>query len=656
MPEELGRSLDVGPGCRVLIVDDDRDLAESLADILESRGYVVGVAHSARDAREITSEFESQVAFIDLKLPDGSGTEVLSYLKKILPSCVFVIMTAYADLDSAVSALEKGALHYLRKPVQPAEFLRLLEGAVETIDLRKEKKQAVEALRQSEENYRSLVESIVDWVWAVDADGRYTFSNSAVKNLLNYEVGDVVGVLAWSLVHPGDREMFQVLLQKAVAEKTGWTDLALRRIHQDEGERFFESSAQPIFDAAGQLIGFTGVDRDVTARRRLESQLQRAQKMEAIGTLAGGIAHDFNNLLQAIQGFSELLLLEAKENDPIYKRLQGIYRAAKRGGILTRQLLAFSRKVEVKLQQLDLNHEIRELRKLLDHTLPKMIGIGLRLADDLWSVEADPAQIEQVLMNLAINAKDAMPDGGDLIIETKNYTITDRYGKTYPDINPGDYVLISIIDTGHGMSKDIQAHIFEPFFTTKESGRGTGLGLAMVYGIVKKHGGHVMCYSEPGHGTTFNIFLQAIPQVAPAGPEEKTQRPIYEGGTETILLVDDEEFIIHVGRQVLTKFGYTVFTAVDGESALEVYREKGNNIDLVLMDLIMPGMGGRKCLTELLKINPDLKVVMASGFAGPEPANMVIKEGARGFLNKPYETREMLRLIRQVLDQDKDKG
>ncbi|MBF0550079.1 MAG: response regulator [Deltaproteobacteria bacterium] len=656
MPEELGRSRNVGLGCRVLIVDDDRDLAESLVDILESRGYVVGVAHSARDAREIISEFESQVAFIDLKLPDGSGTEVLSYLKKNLPGCVFVIMTAYADLDSAVSALEKGALHYLRKPVQPAEFLRLLEGAVETIDLRKEKKQALEALRQSEEKYRSLVESIVDWVWAVDADGRYTFSNSAVKNLLNYDVGDVVGVLAWRLVHPEDREILQVLFQKGVAEKTGWTDLALCRIHQDGSERFFESSAQPIFDAAGHLIGFTGVDRDVTARLRLESQLQRAQKMEAIGTLAGGIAHDFNNLLQAIQGFSELLLLESSEKDPIYRRLQGIYRAAKRGGILTRQLLAFSRKVEVKLQQLDLNHEIRELRKLLDHTLPKMIGIGLRLADDLWPVEADPAQIEQVLMNLAINAKDAMPDGGDLIIETKNHTITERYGKTHLDVNPGDYVTISVIDTGHGMTKDIQAHIFEPFFTTKESGRGTGLGLAMVYGIVKKHGGHVMCYSEPGHGTTFNIFLPAIPQTAPAVSEEKIQRPIYESGTETILLVDDEDFIRNVGRQVLTKFGYTVFTASDGESALVLYREKGKNIDLVLMDLIMPGMGGRKCLTELLKINPDLKVIMASGFAGPEPANLAIKDGARGFLNKPYETREMLRLIRQVLEQDKDNG
>ena len=398
--------------------------------------------------------------------------------------------------------------------------------------------------------------------------------------------------------------------------------------------------------------------RDITERKeaekekkRMQVQLRQAQKMEAVGTLAGGIAHDFNNLLQAVQGYAQLLLLRKDGDDARQRELQQIIHAAIRGAELTQQLLTFSRKIESELQPIDFNRELENVRLLLERTIPKMIEVEFRLAQDLKMVNADPGQVEQILMNLAVNANDAMPDGGKLIVETANVILDQDYCKIHRVANPGNYVQLTVTDTGHGIDEMTIEHIFEPFYTTKETGKGTGLGLATVYGIVKSHNGHIVCYSEPNEGTTFKIYLPTIDSIEEARKaEEHMTAP--EGGSETLLLVDDEESIRSLGTQILEKFGYTVLTAADGEKALQIYRKEQKKIDLVILDLIMPGMGGKLCLVELLKINLEAKVAIASGYSPDEPTREILRNGAKGFISKPYDLRQMLKVVREVLDED----
>jgi len=387
---------------------------------------------------------------------------------------------------------------------------------------------------------------------------------------------------------------------------------------------------------------------DTSELKALRAQLLHAQKMEAIGTLAGGIAHDFNNLLTVIQGFCELLLMDKKEGEKEYADLRKIAQSARHGADLIRQILTFSRKVETERRPMDLNREIRSAHKMLLRTVPKMITIELRLSHDLKKINADPAQIEQIVLNLAVNAKDAMPDGGKLVIETRNVILDDAYCKTQPEATPGEYVLLAMSDTGHGMPPHIMERIFEPFFTTKEPGAGTGLGLAMVFGIVKGHEGHITCLSKPGAGTTFNVYLPAIETEEEAAMA--TGVPAAPLGTETILLVDDEEFIRDLGRKVLIRAGYKVLTAVSGKEALDIYQKKGSEIDLIILDLIMPEMSGKECLGRLLEINSKAKILIASGYFAEGPVTAVTEGLALGFIAKPYNLNKLLRLVREALE------
>ena len=371
--------------------------------------------------------------------------------------------------------------------------------------------------------------------------------------------------------------------------------------------------------------------------------------MEAVGTLAGGVAHDFNNLLQVIQGYGQMLLHDENQDERAHEALVRIVGAAKRGADLTQQLLTFSRAVDSDRRPLDLNHEVTKVKTLLERTIPKMINIDLDLADNLRIVNADPTQVEQIVMNLAVNAKDAMPEGGKLLIKTENAILNDEVCRLHPDATPWVYALLTVSDSGHGMDSEIQEHIFEPFYTTKDVDNGTGLGLAMVYGIVKNHNGFISCTSDPGDGTTFKIYLPTLDREVQVVDEKEARAPIMKG-SETILLVDDEELIRDLVVQVLGESGYTVLTAPDGKSGLKLYGEQQAQIDLVILDLIMPEMGGRKCLEELLKMDPQARVLIASGYALDGPAIEAIKTGARGHISKPYDIKEMLRVIRQVLD------
>jgi PAS domain S-box-containing protein len=494
----------------------------------------------------------------------------------------------------------------------------------------------------------TAIEQAAEMVIITDLDGAIAYVNPAFERVTGYSRSEVIGRNP-RILKSGHQDIASYRrLWETIADGRTWNGFLINR-RKDGTIVHTEATISPVKDVAGNIVNFVAVQRDVTGELKLQNQLAQAQKMEAVGILAGGIAHDFNNLLQVTLGFSEILLEEKQESDPEYKDLQKIFQAARSGAELVQQLLTFSRKVEPKTVPLDLTEPIMQVKKFLNRTLPKMIDIRINLSGDLAEIDADPTQIEQILMNLAVNARDAMPEGGTLTMSAKNETLDSEYAKSHPGVTAGDYVLLAIADTGTGMDAATIEHVFEPFFTTKEVGRGTGLGLAMVYGIVKQHGGHIACHSERGHGTTFKIYLPAIKETIEPATESLEDMPSL--GTETVLLVDDEEAVRELGSRILKRNGYTVLTAADGEEALDLYTRQENGIALVILDLIMPTMGGIDCLKRILQINPRERTLIASGYSGDTSIKECLNLGARGFVSKPFRYKELLKQVRKTLDE-----
>jgi len=510
-----------------------------------------------------------------------------------------------------------------------------------------EHKLVEQELRKSEERYRMIFEQSPLGIIHFDQKGVIVDCNKKFVEIMGSSREKLIGFNMLKSLR--DKKML-LSVERALSGGTGYYEGDYLSV---TGGKITPMRAiyNRITSEDGIFLGGISLYEDITEKKKLEAQLLQAQKMEAVGTLAGGIAHDFNNILQAIFGYSQILLMGKEPSNPDYEKLEAIEKSAQRASDLTKRLLIFSRKVESKLRPLDLNNEIEQVSQMLERTIPKMINIELHLSEDIKIINADPAQIEQIMMNLGVNARDAMPNGGRLVFETENVILDEEYCKTHLGSKSGQYVKLSISDTGHGMDKETLRHIFEPFYTTKDTGKGTGLGLAMVYGIVKSHGGYIMCYSEPDEGTIFKIYFPIVEKEAERVESKKEKIPI-KGGNETILLVDDEEAIRELAEDILTRFGYTVFMASDGETALEIYREKREEINLVILDIIMPGMGGRKCLEELLKMNPKSRIIIASGYSINGPAKEVLEAEAKGFISKPYDMRGMLQTVRKILDED----
>jgi len=508
-----------------------------------------------------------------------------------------------------------------------------------------ERKRIEEALRKSEEKYRSVITHAMDAIF-IAQDGFVKFPNPSTLAMTGYSEKEYARTPFADLIHPEDREFVIERHKRRLRGEEATNNYAFRVVNKAGEELWAQLNAVSIdWEEKPAVLCFL---RDITSQKRLEAQFQQAQKMEAVGTLAGGIAHDFNNLLQTVLGYTDILLHE-EAGESISQELQHIKHAAQRGAELTQQILTFSRKVQSKLRPVDLNIQVRQVQKLLQRTIPKMIDVELQLADDLRVINADAAQVEQILMNLAVNARDAMPEGGKLTIRTQNIILNEACSTRHFNGKPGVYVLLTVSDTGVGMNQEVVGHIFDPFYTTKEVGKGTGLGLAMVYGIVKSHEGYILCESEPGQGTHFKIYLP----VAKGGrvPGEPQENQTVRRGTETILLVDDEELLRDLGEQILTRHGYMVLKAQDGETALKLYEEKKDKIHLILLDLIMPGMGGKKCLEELLHLNGAAKVVIASGYSPEGTVKNFLEAGAKNFIGKPFNMKEMLDVVREVLDE-----
>jgi signal transduction histidine kinase len=442
----------------------------------------------------------------------------------------------------------------------------------------------------------------------------------------------------------------ELLVKNMEGKPTGPDEFNIKR--KDGRQVAVEIRTIPI-DIGGQDV-VLGIARDVSERkrteekqRRLEAQFQQAQKMEAIGTLAGGIAHDFNNLLMGIQGRASLMLMHTATTNSHYEHLKGIEDYVESAADLTKQLLGFARGGKYEVKPTDINELIKKENRMFGRT-KKEITIRGKYEKNLWVAEVDQGQIEQVLLNLYVNAWQAMPGGGDLYIQTENITLDENYTKPF-EVKPGKYVKISVTDTGVGMDEATRQRIFEPFFTTKEMGRGTGLGLATVYGIIKNHEGFINVYSEKGKGTTFNIYFPASEKEI---IEEKELAKEVIKGTETVLLVDDENVIIYAVELLLKEMGYKTFIATSGKETIKIYKKNKDKIDVVILDMIMPDMGGGETYDRLKEINPDIKVLLSSGYSIDGQATEILERGCNGFIQKPYRRKELSQKIREILGKD----
>jgi len=521
-----------------------------------------------------------------------------------------------------------------------------------------ERNRALAALRESEQRFRELAEMLPETIFEVDLSGRINYVNAAAHTSFGYSPEDLrQGLTALDMIVPEERARAAGMI-KAKLEGYDFGGTEYQGLRKDGSVFPVIVHSTPIVKD-GRVTGLRGLIIDISdlkkaeeEKERLKQHLHQAQKMEAVGTLAGGIAHDFNNILAAITGYTELTLDEASKLGLPAEPLNQVLKAADRAKELVKRILAFSRKMEPVLRPLDLNKEIIQAGRILERTIPKMIEIQYRLAEDLPPIRGDAVQVEQVLLNLGGNARDAMPQGGRLVIETSQAILDEESCRGRLDLRPGHFVVLTVSDTGHGMDEETLAKIFDPFFTRKETGQGTGLGLATAYGIVKTHGGHITCSSEPGKGATFRVYLPALAGEGGLESGEAEEAAETLSGEEAILLVDDEESLRHIGRQVLANHGYSVRTADSGEAALEIFGRRGVEIDLVILDVNMPGMGGHRCLQALLELDPEVKVIIASGYSRDGSLREVVESGAAGFIGKPFTTREMLRTVRRVLDGD----
>ncbi|MCX5818963.1 MAG: PAS domain S-box protein [Deltaproteobacteria bacterium] len=529
--------------------------------------------------------------------------------------------------------------------------MSLLMGIAPQIAISINNAMSYRKIMESERRFRSLSESAPDIIYTLDMEGVFTYVNPAWERILGHRVEDVLGKHFIDFLRKEEIPLYSSFFQETLDKgRIVRGDVIGTLQHKDGSDRFFNISGAPNLNAAGEMTGIVGTLKDVTEQRKLESQLRHASKMTALGRLTGGISHDFNNILQAISAYNQLLTMKKTEDDPDWKYLMNIDGLTKRATDLIKQLLIFSRKVESKLVPVDMNREIKNYYKLLVSTLPKTIKMRLNLEDDLHLINGDMTQLGQVIMNLAVNAKDAMPEGGELNIQTKNVELATPLEQDNVKMNAGHYVLFRISDTGCGIEKENLDQIFEPFFTTKEAGKGTGIGLSVVYGVIKNHNGYIFCTSEPGRGTTFELYLPAVDDMIIEEKMEMGKKPALSKGHETILLVDDEPSLLETGQELLSYLGYNVLTASSGENALVTINRVGGSIGIVIMDLMMPGMGGEKCLVEILKIFPSMKVMIASGNTTGVKTADILNAGAVAFIQKPYYIDDMSKKIREILD------
>jgi PAS domain S-box-containing protein len=558
-------------------------------------------------------------------------------------------MVAFAGYPLMIEDRLLGVMAMFAREQLPEDTLDALQAVADVISHGIERKRAERDLSESEERYRDLVENAHDIIYSHDLDGNYTSMNKAGAAITGYTVHEALKLNLSKTVAPEFLSSAKEMLTRKLAGDRV-TAYEMEIIAKDGRRITVEANTKLVYQN-GVPVGVQGIARDVTDRKHLEEQLRQSQKMEAIGQLAGGVAHDFNNLLTAINGYSGLALQRIDEDHPLRSYLEEIKKAGDRAANLTRQLLAFGRKQILQPLPINLNDIVTDMNKMLRRLIGEDIVLTAKLDPALTRVKADPGQIEQVLVNLVVNARDAMPQGGNLTIETATVELDREYANTRVGVLPGHYVMLAVSDTGIGMDEATEARIFDPFFTTKEKGKGTGLGLSTVYGIVKQSGGNILVYSEPGHGTTFKVYL---PQII-AEPQ-KTVAAVVEialpSGSETILLVEDEDVVRGLASKILEQAGYKVLAASRGTEAIRLCRERTEPIHLLLTDVVMPETSGKEVADQVTELLPSLRVLFMSGYTDEAIVHHGVLDSNVEFIQKPFTPAGLVMKVREVLDSE----
>ncbi len=623
-------------------------------------------------ALEKLSEEEFAVILLDLMLPDNKGLSGVTRIHTLHPEVPIVVLTNLASDEVAMTALARGAQDYLPKQHATSELMtrsiryaiqrqqniairrRLTELRGKQLELETTNRQ----LKQSENKFRLFFESAPYAMVIADEDGKIVLVNAQTEKRFGYSREELLGrpvdlLIPLHLREPdhGQRRQY-ITAPESRSMGTGREVLALR----SDGTEFpAEISLSPLETEFGLLI-FVAIC-DVTERKKAEQtirerdeQLRQSQKLEAVGTLAGSVAHEFNNLLQAITGYTNFAIEGLPPDEQLHQDLQQVLRAAERAADLTRGLLSFSRRQPIKSARVEPNAVIADLLKMLRPLIGEHVELRTDLGESAPAINADATLLQQMLMNLCLNSRDAMPTGGQLFITTEDLVLNDANCECHIDVAPGHYSLISVADTGCGMSPEVQRHIFEPFFTTKEIGKGTGLGMAMVYGVVKQHEGAIHVYSEPGLGTTIKVYLPVADEQLRESHD--IENIVVRGGTETILIAEDEPMVRELAARILREAGYTPLTAADGDEAIRVYEANADQIDLALLDMVMPKRFGRDVYLAIKAINPETKVIFCSGYEPDTNCEGFVSSAGLQLIQKPFERDVLLRTIRDTLDQE----
>jgi two-component system, cell cycle sensor histidine kinase and response regulator CckA len=628
-----------------LLLEDSESDAELILLALRRGGFEVDhdIVASADGMREALGRRTWDIILSDYSMPAFNALKALAILRESAQDIPFVIVSGTIGEENAVEALKMGAHDFLVKG-RLTRLVHVVERELREARERAARREAEHALRESEQRYRRMIETTNEGVWILDSASKTTFVNPRMAAMLGVEPKAIVGASIFDFVRD---EATVKALERHEAHAAGQSEIRLERKDGDVTWALLDTT--PIIDGNGQYEGALVMAMDVSSRKRLEEQLRQAQKMEAVGSLAGGIAHDFNNLLSVILSGTSLVLEGLRPGDPIIIELEEVKKAGERAAALTRQLLAFSRRQLLEPRTMDLNQVVLGLERMLRRLMGEDIELSLLLSHMLGKIQADPGQIEQIIMNLVVNARDAMPQGGKVTIESGNCQLTPAYTALHLGVTAGDYVMLAITDTGIGMDADTRSRIFEPFFTTKDKGRGTGLGLSTVFGIVQQSGGHVWVYSEPGKGTTFKIYFPRKDGPIDA-PATMPPSPVTLRGVETILLVEDEDQVRAISRTILRRYGYNVLEAQNGGEAFLICERYTAKIHMLITDVVMPRMSGRQLAERLAPMRPDMRVLYVSGYTENSVVHHGVLDAGIAFLQKPITPDALLRKVREVLE------
>jgi two-component system, cell cycle sensor histidine kinase and response regulator CckA len=640
---------------RILHLEDDLMDAELVQAELEEAGMTcrITLVQTQETFENALQQNTYEIILADYRLPMYDGMSALRRAQEVCQDIPFIFISGTMGEEAAVEALTQGATDYVLKP----GLMRLgpaVQRALEESQNRREHRQAQRALAESEAKMRSILNSVDEGFIVIDREYRILSANRAFCSQVGLSDDQVIGRLCHEISHNSAQPCFESG-EDCPAHRTFETGLVHSAFHTHQessgAEQYVELKSYPMADASGNITSAIETLNDVTEKRKLQEQLAQSQKMESVARLAGGVAHDFNNMLGVIIGHTELAMVQVDASQPLFASLREIRTAAERSAALTRQLLAFARKQTAAPKVLDLNETVAGMLKMLRPLIGEDIDLTWLPADGACAVRMDPSQIDQILANLCVNARDAIAGVGRISIETGLATFDADYCAYRSELIPGEYVSLIVSDDGCGMDRETLSKIFEPFFTTKEVGRGTGLGLAMVYGIVKQNNGFINVYSEPGQGTTFRLYL---PRHAVAAREGRKQKEAGQapGGHETILLVEDEQSILDMAKMMLERFGYRVLSASSPREAIRLAEMHDGEIRLLIVDVIMPEMNGRDLARELVALYPQIACLFISGYSGDVIAHHGLLEDGINFIQKPFAMQELAAKVRQILDGD----